>query len=394
MMKSVQIKILTVLGTRPEAIKLFPVLQELALQQAVSSKIVCTAQHREMVDDLFVLFGVRPDHDLNITKVRQTLSDITKRVLQKLAPVLLAEQPDMVLVQGDTTSAFAGALSAFYHDIPVAHVEAGLRSFDKRHPFPEESNRKMIAAIADLHFAPTSASARNLVNEKIPANDVLVTGNTVVDALERIARKKTGTLTKFLPETALQSKKMVLVTAHRRENWGTPLRNLCQALLLLTQKHANIVVVYPVHPNPAVKKTVVSALGQKPRIHLLPPLPYEACVEAMQKAHLIITDSGGIQEEALTFAKPTFVFRKVTERGEGLKTGGVKLVGLSKENVVEQVSDILENPKSYQSMQASYNPYGDGQAARRIVQRILHYFGRAEKPAAFQVTNGRYRRAS
>jgi len=393
-MKKQSFKILTVFGTRPEVIKLFPVLEALSHEADLKSKTVCTAQHREMIDDLLTLFAIQPDHDLNIIQPKQTLSEMSRRVLKLLSPILVQEKPDMVLVQGDTTSALMGALSAFYQKIPLGHIEAGLRSFNKMHPFPEEANRTMISAMADLHFAPTAVNAQNLGDAGILPEQIIITGNTVIDALKIIAGRSTGRLATYLPLQALLSKKLILVTAHRRENWGAPLENLCRGIRELVECHEDIEIVYPVHLNPRVRDTVFKLLDQVPRVHLLPPLPYEACIEAMQKATLIITDSGGIQEEALTFAKPTLVFREVTERKEGVASGGVKLLGLSRKKLVEEVSRLLTDPKAYARMKAPFNPYGDGKAAERIVQMLLSYFGKRGRPEAFQLPDVRYRRAS
>ena len=379
--------IMTIFGTRPEVIKIYPVLDALAKSGFFKSIVVSTSQHREMIDDLLKLFSIKLDHDLNIIQENQSLVDISNRALSGLDPLLKQYQPDLVLIQGDTTTAFIGALAAFYHKIPVGHVEAGLRSFDKMHPYPEEINRRLISLVTDLHFAPTMQNAQNLHRERIDPSKIFVTGNTVIDSLLYIASRNRQTLNDYLPMEALNSHRLILVTAHRRENWGEPLEKLCYALRELTHAFPDVEVVYPVHLNPNVRKTVFSILANEKRIHLLDPLPYEPFVEAMSKAYLIITDSGGIQEEGPSLRKPILVFRKVTERPEGIATGGVKLTGLNRENVVSEASRLLNDPVAYQHMIADHNPYGDGHAARRIVQAILHHFNRGPRPDDFNLTN-------
>jgi UDP-N-acetylglucosamine 2-epimerase (non-hydrolysing) len=340
------------MGTRPEVIKLFPVVSD-------------------------------PDHDLNIIKHNQSLADISIRMLETLPPLLRRYGPHLVLVQGDTTSAYTGALAAFYEKITVGHVEAGLRSFDRFHPYPEEMNRKMISSIADLHFAPTQISAENLLEEHVESDRIFITGNTVIDAQTCILREKRSTLSNDLPATVWNGRRMLLVTCHRRENFGQPLIDLCTALRELIETFDDIEIVYPVHLNPNVREITFKLLGQQERIHLIDPLVYESFVEAMKKAHLIITDSGGIQEEGLTFKKPILVFRKVTERPEGIASGGVKLLGLSRQRVVDEVSALLKDNRAYHEMIPDRNPYGDGKAAKRIVQAILYHFDKAERPQDF-----------
>lgn len=375
--------ILTIFGTRPEVIKLFPVLRKLKQTTNLNSVVVSTSQHREMIADLLTLFSIKPDHDLSIIRDNQTLTDISTRTLSGLDPLLKEYAPDLVLVQGDTTTAFIGALAAFYHRIPVGHVEAGLRSFDKMHPYPEEINRKLISLVTDLHFTPTAGNARNLYREGVDHSSVYVTGNTVIDSLLYIAGMNRKTLDNHIPKAALNSHPMLLVTAHRRENWGKPLADLCLALKDLVHAFPDIQIIYPVHLNPNVRNTVFEILGNQERIHLLAPLPYEPFVEAMARAYLIITDSGGIQEEGPSLRKPILVFRKVTERPEGLETGGVKLIGLERENVVSEASRLLNDREAYERMVADRNPYGDGHGADRIIQAILHYFDLGPRPADF-----------
>jgi UDP-N-acetylglucosamine 2-epimerase (non-hydrolysing) len=376
--------IFSICGTRPEAIKLLAIWEKLRRDNRFKNIVVSTSQHREMIDDLFALFSIKPDHDLDIIQPNQSLTDISTRALSRLEPLLKQYRPDLVLVQGDTTTAFIGALAAFYQKILVGHVEAGLRSRNKMHPYPEEINRRLISLVCDLHFAPTERSAENLLKEGVGSESIFVTGNTVIDSLLDVAKRGRNTLSRYLPVETPDSQRMLLVTAHRRENWGRPLEKLCHALRDLTKNYPDIRVVYPVHLNPNVRKTVFRVLDNQPRVHLLHPLPYEPFVEAMVKAYLIITDSGGIQEEGPSLGKPILVFRKVTERPEGLATGGVKLVGLEKENVVRETSRLLDDMVAYQEMVTNYNPYGDGHAAGRIVKAILHHFGYGDRPEDFR----------
>lgn len=376
-------EIMTIFGTRPEVIKIHPVLAALDESGLFTSIVISTSQHREMIDDLLRLFSIKLNHDLNIIQENQSLVDISTRALSGLDPLLKEYRPDLVLIQGDTTTAFIGALAAFYHKIPVGHIEAGLRSFDKMHPYPEEVNRRLISLVTDLHFAPTIQNADNLIKEGIDPSKIFVTGNTVIDSLLYTAGRNRQTLNDYLPTETLNSHRLILVTAHRRENWGEPLQNLCDALKELTHKFSDVEIVYPVHLNPNVRRTVFPMLANEKRIHLLDPLPYEPFVEAMCKAYLIITDSGGIQEEGPSLRKPILVFRKVTERPEGIATGGVKLTGLNREAVVNEASCLLNDPVAYQKMIANHNPYGDGHASERIVQAILYYFGLGPRPNDF-----------
>jgi UDP-N-acetylglucosamine 2-epimerase (non-hydrolysing) len=376
-------KILSIFGTRPEVIKLYPVLAEMDKDENFESVAVSTSQHREMIDDLFGLFNITPNHDLNIIRKKQHLADISTLALSGLDPLMKQHKPDLVLIQGDTTTAFIGAMAAFYNQIPVGHVEAGLRSFNKKHPYPEEVNRKLISVVADLHFAPTGQNAQYLIEEGAVPDNVFVTGNTVIDALLYTVNRNSNTLSRYLSPEIWKSHRMVLVTSHRRENWGRPLENLCRALVDLTLAFPDIQIVYPVHLNPNVRETVYGILSDRERIHLLEPLTYETFVEAMARSHLIITDSGGIQEEGPSLRKPILVFRKVTERPEGLSTGGVKLVGLERQAIVMEASRLLEDPQAYRAMTADHNPYGDGHAAGRITRAIKYYFGMAERPEDF-----------
>ncbi len=364
-------KILSVFGTRPEAIKMAPVLAELNKFPAQITSVVCvTAQHREMLDQVLELFEITPDYDLSIMQPNQSLAEITARALTKLDEVLQQEKPDWVLVQGDTTTAMVGALAAFYHQIKVGHVEAGLRSFDKYQPFPEEINRKIATSISDLHFAPTAVSKQNLVCEGINESQIMVTGNTVIDTLLQVAEKPYDWDSS--PLSAIpRDKNIILVTAHRRENHGAPLHNICAALHTLAERFEDVQIVYPVHLNPKVQSIVRTALGNIQNITLLEPLEYLPLVHLMKQSFFVITDSGGIQEEAPGLGKPVLVLREVTERPEGVTAGTVKLVGTNTETITQEATILLTNAAAYQKISQAVNPYGDGQASVRIVERLM-----------------------
>jgi len=365
------IKVLTVLGTRPEAIKLAPVIKELERQNdKFTSRVCVTGQHREMLAPFLQLFDIKPDWDLDIMKPNQSLFDVTVSALTKLRPVLETENPDIVLVQGDTTTAFVAALAAFYLKIKIGHVEAGLRTADKYNPFPEEINRRLISHLADLHFAPTSRAKANLLAEGIDEGSVFVTGNTVIDALFMILERTEGQ--NLLADLPLQpDKKLILVTAHRRESFGEGLINICQALIEIIRRVPNVEVVYPVHLNPNVRSTVERYLAGVDRIHLIEPLDYVSFVHLMNRAYLILTDSGGIQEEAPSLGKPVLVLRKVSERPEAIEAGAAKVVGTDAKSIVEETLLLLEDEREYSKMAKASNPFGDGHAAERIVKIIL-----------------------
>lgn len=368
------LKVLTIFGTRPEAIKLAPVIIELRKNSdQFVSKVCVTAQHREMLDPFLKLFHIQPDYDLDIMKSNQTLFDITIRALDRLKDVLEAEQPDLVLVQGDTTTAFVAALAAFYLKIPIGHVEAGLRTLDKYRPFPEEMNRRLISHLADLHFAPTLRAQANLLVEGIPLNRIFVTGNTVVDAILLILNytKDQDVLPPSLAEIS-PNRKLILVTAHRRESFGQGLENICLALRRIIQEVPDVEIVYPVHMNPNVRAVVFRVLKGIERVHLLEPLDYVTFVHLMARSHLILTDSGGIQEEAPTLKKPVLVLRETTERPEAIEVGAAKLVGTDPMRIVKEVLRLLRNPEEYNRMAHAGNPFGDGHAAQRIVEILLH----------------------
>ncbi len=361
-------KILIVFGTRPEAIKLAPVINKLKEREKDFKAIICvTAQHREMLDQVLSIFNIKPDYDLDIMKDNQNLFDITTKVLVGLKSVLEEANPDLVMVQGDTTTAFIAGLVAFYLKIPVAHVEAGLRTYNKYNPFPEDMNRHLLSAIADYHFAPTEWSKTNLIKEHIPKERIWVTGNTVIDALlEIIKRQKTDKPNNIISKFDVQSSKLILVTGHRRESFGEGFENICQALREIAQKRSDIIIVYPVHLNPNVRQPVNKILKNIANVVLIEPIDYEPFVSLMNRSYLILTDSGGIQEEAPSLGKPVLVMRNTTERPEGVEAGVVKLVGTVKDSIVENVFELLDNKDIYEGMSKKANPYGDGKAAERI----------------------------
>ena len=361
-------RVALVFGTRPEAIKIAPIALRLRESGDLDPLLIATAQHRELMDQVLGVFGLEPDYDLDIMRPDQSPFEVTDRVLARLRPVLERERPDWVVVQGDTTTAFASALVAFYLKLPLAHVEAGLRTYDKYHPFPEELNRHMISVLADLHFAPTQRAAQNLLREGVRPDAVRVTGNTVIDALLMIAQMPAPPMPPFVED--LGKRRLLLVTAHRRENWGDPMRRICRALRFLVERHPDIVVAFSVHPNPRVRSVVEDVLEDVPRVHLLEPLDYVAFVHLMERSHLILTDSGGIQEEAPSLGKPVLVLREVTERPEGVEAGVLKVVGTDVNAIVAEASLLLEDDAAYRAMAQRRNPYGDGRASERIVEAL------------------------
>jgi UDP-N-acetylglucosamine 2-epimerase (non-hydrolysing) len=369
---------MTIFGTRPEAIKMAPLVKELEKDKNIISKVCVTAQHREMLDQVLDLFDIVPDYDLNIMKTKQTLTGITNRVLEGLEEVFDEEKPDMILVHGDTTTTFAGGLAAFYKQIKVGHVEAGLRTFDKYFPFPEEMNRKLTGAIADLHFAPTKGSKNNLLREGINEQDIYVTGNTVIDAMQHTVEENYVFEQEELNYIDFDNKKVIMITAHRRENWGEGIENICDALNDIVSKNKDVELVYLVHLNPVVKDVVFSKLEGKERIHLLPPLDTKQTHNLINKSFMIMTDSGGLQEEAPHLGKPVLVLRDVTERPEAVESGTVKLVGTDKDTIIREANILINNEAEYIKMSKSTNPYGDGKASKRIVKAILKYFAISE----------------
>lgn len=362
-------RILCVVGTRPEAIKMAPVILALMKQPWAIVRVLATAQHRHMLDQVLSFFSIKPDIDLNIMQYDQSLTALTGRLLLDIDDVLLSEKPDVVLVQGDTTSVMTVALACFYHRIPIGHVEAGLRTWDMQNPFPEEVNRVITGKLARWHFAPTEGSKRNLLREGVPEKDIIVTGNTVIDAL-LIAAAKDIEVGIDLDAT----KRLVLVTSHRRENFGNPFRNICIALRTLAERNSDVQILYPVHPNPNVKDVAYDLLGTTSNIILSEPLDYAPFVAAMKKAYIIISDSGGVQEEAPALGKPVLVLREETERPEAVEMGVVKLVGANCDRIVEEAQCLLDDSTAYHAMARGASPYGDGHGAERIVKVLREHF--------------------
>lgn len=369
-----KIKVITIFGTRPEAIKMAPLIKELEKSEHIVSKVCVTAQHREMLDQVLNLFGIVPDFDLNIMQSKQTLTGITNRVLEGLEEIFSDMKPDIVLVHGDTTTTFAGALAAFYQKVQVGHVEAGLRTFDKYFPFPEEMNRKLTGAIADMHFAPTAGSKENLLREGVREKDIYVTGNTVIDAMDYTVEEGYVFETEELNGIDYENKKVIMVTAHRRENWGEGIENICNALKSIVEKNEDVELVYLVHLNPVVKDVAYRILGGNPRVHLLSPLDTKETHNLMSRCYMVMTDSGGLQEEAPHLGKPVLVLRDVTERPEAVEAGTVKLVGTDMDAIMINADRLLNDSVYYISMSRAINPYGDGKASKRIVNAILKYF--------------------
>ena len=358
-------KVLCVVGTRPEAIKMAPVILALKACAEIECRVLATAQHRHMLDQVLTVFGIEPDVDLNIMRPNQALTTLTARLLLDMDDVLLAEQPDVVLAQGDTTTVMSIALACFYHRIPFGHIEAGLRTWDMSNPFPEEMNRIVAGRLAKWHFAPTEGARENLLKEGVPDHEIIVTGNTVIDALHSVSVDR--------PSIGIElddTKRLILVTAHRRENFGAPMQEICRAILTLVENNEDVQILFPVHPNPNVISVVHDALGEHPRNSLCAPLDYLPFVGAMQRSYLILTDSGGVQEEAPALAKPVLVLRTETERPEALEVGAVKLVGPNYKKIVDEVQILLDDEKAYGDMAQGISPYGDGHAAERIVEML------------------------
>lgn len=380
---SSKLHVMAVFGTRPEAIKMAPVVRVLGENPEIRATCVVTAQHREMLDQVLELFGLQPQVDLDIMRANQSLAGITSRVLEGLAPVLERDRPDALLVQGDTSTAFAAGLAACYHKVPVGHIEAGLRTADRYDPFPEEMNRRLLTRIAEMQFAPTAWARQNLLEEGIPAEDIYLTGNTVTDALRLILEQ----LPPGPPQDLVRlepGQRMLLVETHRRENLGAPMQEICQALVHLVQEFPDVALVFSVHRNPRVREVVIPALQGRERIHLLEPVSYPDLVRLMRHAHLILTDSGGIQEEAPSLGVPVLVLRRTTERPEGIQSGNARLVGTECPAIRREAARLLQDAEHYRAMSQAASPYGDGQAARRTVEALLHRFGRqASRPEEF-----------
>ena len=378
-----KLRIMSVFGTRPEAIKMAPLVKELAQRPEIDSLCCVTAQHREMLDSVMDVFGLTADADLNIMTPRQTLSTITAKCLTGMDGVIERLKPHMILVHGDTSTTFAGALSAFYHQVPVGHVEAGLRTYDKYSPFPEEMNRKLVTQIADLYFCPTRNNRDNLAREGV-TEGVFVTGNTVIDALKTTVRKD-YTFTTDVLNTLDYSKKVVLVTCHRRENYGEPMKNIFTALRDLAVQNEDMELVYPVHLSPVVREAAAQYLAGTPRVHLIDPLPADEMHNLMARVYLVMTDSGGLQEEAPALGKPVLVLRRETERPEAVAAGTVAMAGVVYDDIVRMGSELLRDETAYARMAHAVNPYGDGNACARIADAIEWWFRRrAERPADYQ----------
>lgn len=370
-----------IFGTRPEAIKIAPVIKELQKEKNINLKIIVTAQHREMLDQVLNIFEIKPDYDLNIMTEGQSLFQVSSKVLNRLEKILKKENPNIVLVHGDTTTTLASALASYYLKIPVGHIEAGLRTFDKYRPFPEEINRHLTDIISDLHFAPTWLAKKNLIFSGIKQETIFVTGNTVIDALLEISKKKYSFPKSF---QNILRKKYILVTCHRRESFGIPLQEICLAIKEIAENYKDLEIIFSLHKNPVVKNYVTKILRREKNIHLIEPQDYLFFVNLMKKSYLILTDSGGIQEEAPTFGIPVLVLREKTERPEAVKAGCVRLVGVSKERIIQETLKVLEDEKEYNKMSKLINPYGDGKASKRIREGILYYFKiRKNKPGEF-----------
>ena len=376
------LRVMSVFGTRPEAIKMAPLVKELASREGVTSICCVTAQHREMLDSVLEVFDLKPDWDLDIMTPRQTLSTITSKCLLGMDEAIDTLKPDMILVHGDTSTTFAGALSAFYHKVPVGHVEAGLRTYDKYSPFPEEMNRKLVTAIADLYFCPTENNRRNLERENV-SGEVFITGDTVIDAVKTTVRKDYHFTTEILNQLPYDSKKILLVTCHRRENYGQPMEDIMSALAEIARTHEDVELVYPVHLSPVVQECAHRHLDGMGNGHLIDPLAADEKHNLMARCYLVLTDSGGLQEEAPALGKPVLVLRRETERPEAVEAGTVKLAGVAKEDILTMAHSLITDPQAYAAMAHAVNPYGDGEACRRIADAILWHFGRGEKPEDF-----------
>ncbi len=375
-----KLKVMTIFGTRPEAIKMAPLVRELEGRSEIESLCCVTAQHRQMLDSVLEIFHLTPQFDLDIMEPRQTLSTITSKCLLGLEKVFREVRPDLVLVHGDTSTTFAGALAAYYQQIAVGHVEAGLRTWDKYSPFPEEMNRSMVGRLADLHFCPTGANRRNLAAEGI-THGVYVTGNTVIDALNTTVRKDHRFTTPVLNELDYEGKKLLLVTCHRRENYGAPMEQIMSALRTIAERYAGQAeLVYPVHLSPVVQEAAHRHLDGLANVHLIDPLQADEMHNLMARSYLVLTDSGGLQEEAPALGKPVLVLRRETERPEAVEAGTVRIAGTRAEDIVAMTAELMESPAAYRAMAHAVNPYGDGQACRRIADAILYHFGRSDRP--------------
>ncbi len=383
-----KIRVMSVFGTRPEAVKMAPLVKALEKNLEIESIVCVTAQHREMLDQVLELFDIKPDYDLDIMKERQTLTGITNRVLEGLDKVLDEAKPDVVLVHGDTTTSFAAALAAFYKQIKVGHVEAGLRTFNKYEPFPEEMNRKLTGSLADFHFSPTPLAKENLLAERVAEKDIFVTGNTVIDAIKTTVEEEYNFTVEALNHIDYENKRIITMTAHRRENLGEPLHNICEAVKQIVLENEDVEVVYAVHKNPAVREVAFSILGDLERVHLVEPLDLKDMHNLMKRSYLVLTDSGGLQEEVPSLGKPVLVLRNVTERPEGIEAGTLKLAGIEKETIYELTKELLTNEALYAQMAEAKNPFGDGNASERIVDAILFEYKKiASRPEDYCYKN-------
>lgn len=380
MSEKAKLKVMTIFGTRPEAIKMAPLVKELERCPEIESYCCVTAQHRQMLDSVLDIFDIKPEFDLNIMEQSQTLSTITSKCLLGMEKVFAQVRPDLVLVHGDTSTTFAGALAAFYQKISIGHVEAGLRTYDKYSPFPEEMNRSMVGRMADLHFCPTETNRANLERENI-TNGVYVTGNTVIDALNTTVVKGYTFTTEVLNQLDYSAKKVIVVTCHRRENYGEPMNRIMSALRRLAEAYrGEIELVYPVHLSPVVQEAAHSHLDGLENVHLIDPLLADEMHNLMARSYMVMTDSGGLQEEAPALGKPVLVLRRETERPEAVTAGTVRIAGTDERDIFNMAVELIENRQAYEKMACAVNPYGDGQACRRIVEGILHHFGRVENP--------------
>jgi len=381
-------RIMPIYGTRPEAIKMAPIVKALQASELFECEVTVTGQHREMLDQVNELFGIVPDHDLNIIQPRQTLNGVLTRTVTGLDALFAQNKPDAVVVQGDTTTTTAGAMAAFYSGIPVIHAEAGLRSFNLYSPFPEEANRKMTSQITALHLAPTSQSRDNLLRESLPAEDIVVTGNTVIDALLEVAQKHVPFSDSQLEDAASSGREVLLVTTHRRENQGSAMEGVGRALARLADRYPEKLIVLPAHRNPVVREAILPALAGHSNVIVTEPLPYGEFTRLMNLATVVLTDSGGVQEEAPSLGKPVLVMRENTERPEAVDAGTVRLIGTGEERVVEEVSALFDNPSAYAAMANAVNPYGDGHAAARTVAAIAEMFGLGTRLEDFHPSAG------
>jgi len=369
-----KLKVMTIFGTRPEAIKMAPLVKELEECEKIESIVCLTAQHREMLDMVVELFDIKPNYDLNVMQHGQTISDITVKVLKGIEEVLMKENPHVVLVHGDTSTTFVGALAAFYQKIKVGHVEAGLRSGNIYSPYPEEMNRKLTSNLTSIHFAPTVGNYDNLIKEGIDKKNIFITGNTVIDALLSVVKENYIFENKLLNNIDYDNKKVIVMTCHRRENWGKPMEDIFTAVNEIAQENKEVEVIFPVHLNPNILSLAKNIMGDTKNIHLIEPLDYEPFANLLNKAHLILTDSGGIQEEAPALGKPILVLRTETERPEAADAGTVKIIGVEKENIKKGVNLLLNDKAEYDKMANAINPYGDGTAAKKTVEALLNYF--------------------